>query len=110
MKTWKDNRRVGKFCIILSALIFTLSLICESAAEAYRPEMTAIPVTTKTGSATIVPSSPLFLFCMTLSSRLFSIAIVTTSVGFLLMERAKMAHRVEALETELQSLRAMAVR
>jgi hypothetical protein len=71
----------------------------------YWPEMTPITVTTRAGWEAIVPTSPLFLFCMGLSSHLFSLSAVALTAGLLLIERAKIIHRLEALEEEHQKLR-----
>ncbi len=101
---------MGILCLMLSAFIFGLTLLSDAKAEVYWRRATPVAVLTKRGLETIVPVSPLFLCCKTVSSRFFAVGAVALGAGMLLMERSRLLRRIDALETEILAMRACAPR
>jgi hypothetical protein len=110
MKRSQQNRRIGILCLILSAVIFGLTLLSDAKAESYWQESSPVPVLTKRGVESIVPVSPLFICCKQMASRFFAVSAVAFATGMLLVERARMMKRVDALETEVFAMRALITR
>ena len=91
--------------MFLSGLVFALSLFSDAKAETYW-DKAAVTVLTRQGVEHIVPVSPLFISCKSISSRFFAVGAVALAAGLLLIERSRLLRRIDALENEMVAVRA----
>jgi hypothetical protein len=100
---------MGILCLSLSGLVFGLSLLSDAKADSYYSNNT-VAVLTKRGIESIVPLSPLFINCKSMSSRFFAVGSVALGAGMLLIERSRLLRRMDALENEVVAMRSCVVR
>jgi hypothetical protein len=106
MKSSQQIRRIGILCLILSGAIFGLTLLSDAKAEASQLESTPVSFLEHGQMQTIVPVSPWFIYGKQVGSRFFALAATALVSGLLLVERAKMIRRLDAMENELLAMRA----
>ena len=110
MKSSQQNRRIGILCLIISGVVFCLTVLSDAKAETYLNTSTQVAVVNHGQVETVMSVSPWFIYCRQVASRFFTVSATALAMGLLLVERAKMIRRLDALEGEVVAMRSFVPR